>query len=177
MLEQGLVQVYTGKGKGKTTAALGLAFRAAGHDLKTLMIQFMKETDLCCGELISVEMHDPLISIKRFGGNFLDGYTQKKFKSVQERIRIGIARAAEVIAKHEVDVLILDEIGEAIGHGLVDVDDVMKLIDHKPKTMEIVLTGRFMPEELIERADLVTEMKEIRHPFKVGVKARKGIEY
>lgn len=177
MLERGMVQVYTGKGKGKTTAALGLAFRAAGHGLKTLMIQFMKETEICCGELISVEIHDPLISIKRYGGNFLEGYSPKKFQTIQERIKAGIGNAAQVISKREVDILILDEIGEAIGHGLIDVDVVIKLIEKRPKNMEIVLTGRYMPDELIERADLVTEMKEVRHPYKAGVKARQGIEY
>ncbi len=169
----GLVQVYTGKGKGKTTAALGLAFRAAGRGLNVLMIQFLKPPENY-GEHVSAEHFDNF-TIMPMG---LDHMVHKIPK--EEDIQIAkdtLAKAKEEIYSNKYDLVILDEINVAMSWGLLDPKDVIEMLKGRPKNIEIVLTGRGAPDKIIDYADLVTEMNMLKHPFDAGVHARKGIEY
>jgi cob(I)alamin adenosyltransferase len=172
-LEEGLVQVYTGNGKGKTSAAFGLALRAIGRGLKVYMIQFIKG-GFDYGELYAVEKL-PNFDLKAFGrGEFIRTEPSKEdIRLAEEALKL----AEKVLHGGEYDIVILDEINVALNLKLINLDDVLKLIENKPKRVEIVLTGRNAPEKIIEVADLVTELKEIKHPFSKGHKARKGIEY
>lgn len=172
-LKQGLVQVYTGDGKGKTSAAFGLALRAIGRGFKVYVIQFIKG-GFDYGELYAVK-HLPNLKLKAFGQGKFVTQTPPSEKDV------GIAKEAFTLAKHvvksgEYDVVVLDEINVAVHLGLLNVKEVVNLVKNKPAYVELVLTGRYAPKEIIENADLVTEMKEIKHPFTKGVQPRKGIE-
>jgi cob(I)alamin adenosyltransferase len=173
-LEKGLVQVYTGNGKGKTTAAFGLALRAIGRGLKVYIIQFIKG-GFDYGELYIVDKL-PNLTLKAFGrGKFV---TEKPpGKADVELAEEALALAEEVVKSGEYDIVILDEINVALNLKLIQIEKVLELIKNKPKHVELVLTGRYAPNEIIEAADLVTEMKEVKHPFNKGFQARKGIEY
>jgi len=170
----GMVHVYTGNGKGKTTASLGLGMRAAGHGFRVLMIQFMKG-DIKYGELEAVK-GIPNFDILQFGRpDFVD-------KENPERIDIDLARkglehARGLVNSGDIDMLILDEINVAVEWKLVTAADVIDIVMSRPKGMEIVLTGRYAPAEFIDLADTVTEMKEIKHPYMNKIMARKGVEY
>jgi cob(I)alamin adenosyltransferase len=172
-LERGLLEVYTGDGRGKTTAAIGLAFRAAGHGYRVHIIQFMKG-DTSYGEYRSCRAH-PLIEIEQFGRKEFVNPTEPSTVDV-ELARRGLERSMEVLISGEADVVILDELNVAVGFGLLSVEDAMALVDAKPPHVELLITGRMAPPELIERADLVTEMREVKHPFARGVLAREGID-
>jgi cob(I)alamin adenosyltransferase len=173
-LKRGYIQVYTGDGKGKTTAAMGLAMRALGHGLKVYAIQFMKGGSEH-GEAEAFKRFSPDFTLKQMGrGEFVD----KKNPGPKD---IEIARSAFELAKkvareNSADVLILDEINVAMDFGLIDVSDVLKFLGGKPARLEVVLTGRSAPKEIIAQADLVTEMREVKHYYKDGVAAREGIE-
>ncbi|MFC1884167.1 cob(I)yrinic acid a,c-diamide adenosyltransferase [Thermodesulfobacteriota bacterium] len=169
---RGYIQVYTGDGKGKTTAALGLALRAAGAGLRVYICQFMKKGDY--SEIKALETYHDLITVEQFGtGKFIEGKpSPEDIKAAQEAVR----RIKEIFSNGEHDVLIMDEANVALHLGLLSMDDIKDIIQSKPEGMEIVLTGRNAPQELIEDADLVTEMKLIKHYFKDGVHARTGIE-
>jgi cob(I)alamin adenosyltransferase len=175
--ETGLVQVYTGDGKGKTTAALGIALRAIGRGLRVVFVQFMKESPMGTGELETAERLAPDLVVKQFDGNFLGGVTPEKVKEVKEGVEKGFQFVREAMAKRTCDILVLDEISHVMNFMVMEVKDVLKLIDEKPPDMELILTGRDMPKEILERADLVTEMRKIKHPFEKGAIARRGIEY
>jgi len=171
-MENALVQVYTGPGKGKTTAALGLAVRAAGHGFKACMIQFMKGR-INYGELETAKSI-PNFEIKQFG--------RPEFVSKEnpnpEDIRLaqeGFEHAKEIVLSKEYDIVILDEINVAMDFKLIPVEDVVTLIKEKSKTVELILTGRNCPREIVKIADYVTEMLEIKHPYAEGTLARKGI--
>lgn len=173
-LQRGLIQVYTGNGKGKTTAALGLALRASGHGLRVLIIQFMKGWPNY-GELRAVKQL-PGVELRQFGrAEFVDRNNPDPadVRMAHDALRA----AAEAMERGECDILILDEINVALDFGLITLDEVLRLLDAKPPTMELVLTGRNAHPELIRRADLVTEMLDIKHPYAEGVQARRGIEY
>jgi cob(I)alamin adenosyltransferase len=172
-LEKGLVQVYTGNGKGKTSASFGLALRAVGRGLKVYIIQFIKG-GFDYGELYVVDKL-PGLTLEAFGrGKFV---SEKKPDMVDiDLARQALAKAQEIM-KGGVDVLILDEINVAVNLKLIDIEEVLELIRKKPEHMELVLTGRKAPVEIVQAADLVTEMIEIKHPYNSGFKARKGIEY
>lgn len=173
-LERGLVQVYTGEGKGKTTAAFGLALRALGRDLRVYIIQFIKG-GFDYGEA-PVLKELPSLDMVAFGrGGFIDGEKPDDEDVVQANL--GLEHARDVLKQGWHDVVILDEINVALAFGLLDVEDVLDMIRSKPGNTELILTGRGAPEEVIEAADLVTEMREVKHPYSKGVKARKGIEY
>jgi len=169
---KGYIQVYTGNGKGKTTAALGLSVRAAGAGLKVFIAQFLKMGDY--SEIKAFERFSDLITIEQYGlGRFVRG------KPLPEDIlagRKGFKRIKEVIEAGEQDVLVIEEGNVAVAFGLFSVQELLDAIEKKPENMEIVITGRGAAPELIERADLVTEMKEIKHYYQKGVKARIGIE-
>jgi cob(I)alamin adenosyltransferase len=173
-LAKGTVQVYTGDGKGKTTAALGQALRACGHDLRVLMIQFMKGSDNY-GE---VRIFDkvPGFTLIQSG---LPTFVEKGNPS-EEDLRLargGMKLAREAVEKGTCDILILDEINVAVDYGLATTDEVLELIRKKPATMEMILTGRYAPAEFIEVADLVTEMREVKHHYADGEDMREGIEF
>jgi len=173
VLEKGFIHVYTGPGKGKTTAALGLGLRAAGAGLNVYMIQFMKGRRY--SELDAVK-HLTNFTIVQYGR---DEFVSKK-KPEQVDIDLaqkGFAQAKKIVKDGKYDLVILDEINVAIDYNLISLDDVLKLIKEKPKKVELVLTGRYAPPELVKSADLVTEMLEIKHPYQDGVLARKGIDY
>jgi cob(I)alamin adenosyltransferase len=172
--ERGLIQVYTGNGKGKTSAAFGLALRAVGRGMRVFMIQFIKG-GFDYGELYVVDKL-PNLTLKAFGrGKFV---TEKPAgKEDVELAGQALALAEETIKGGRYDVVILDEVNVALSLKLISLEKVLRLIKEKPKHVELVLTGRDAPEEIIEAADLVTEMREIKHPYKKGLPARKGIEY
>lgn len=169
-----MIQVYTGNGKGKTTAALGLAVRAAGHGLKVIMIQFMKGK-INYGELHIVEKI-PHISIEQYGRP--DFVNPAKPEPEDVRLaRKALKRAEEVIKSKRYDLVILDEINVAMHFGLIDTKAVMSLLKNRPEETELILTGRYMPDEIAEYADLITECREVKHYFNKGVSAREGFDY
>jgi len=173
-LEKGLVQVYTGNGKGKTSAAFGLALRAVGRGFRVYVIQFIKG-GFDYGELYSVK-HLPNITLRAFGqGKFITKTPPSK-KDV-ELAKEAFALAKQVVESGEYDFVVLDEVNVALHLKMLDVNDVVNLIKNKPNHVELVLTGRDASPEILELADLVTEMREIKHPYKQGAKARKGIEF
>jgi len=173
-LERGIVQVYTGNGKGKTSAAFGLALRAIGRGLKVYVIQFIKG-GFNYGELYIVDKL-PNLELKAFGrGKFV---TEKPpGKEDVELAEKALALAEKVVKSGEYDIVILDEINVALNLKLIKIGKVLELIRNKPKHVELILTGRYAPDEIIEAADLVTEMREVKHPYNKGFQARKGIEY
>lgn len=173
-LEEGLVQIYTGDGKGKTSAAFGLALRAAGRGLKVYVIQFIKG-GFDYGELYIVDAI-PNLTLKAFGrGKFIsaDPPEAEDIRLAEQALQL----AKEIIRSEKYDVVVLDEINVALKLKLVSLEGVLELIKSRPKHVELVLTGRYAPDQVIEAADLVTEMREIKHPFREGYKSRKGIEY
>ena len=186
---EGLVQVYTGDGKGKTTTALGLGFRAAGHGMKVCMIQFLKGAHYL-GELESARKVKNF-KIFQFGapcpwskdmekGIIHCGSCRYCFsihKEDHDKARIAMDFAKDAVSSGDYDMVILDEVDVAMAKKVVDVKDVLALIKSKKKEVELVLTGRGAPKEIIEAADLVTEMKEIKHPYQKGVEARVGIDF
>ena len=169
---KGYIKVYTGDGKGKTTAALGLSLRAAGHGLKTYIGQFMKGQHY--GELTALRDH-PFITIEQYGD--VDCVRQEDINPKHiDQARRGLVRAHEVMCSGAYDILILDEINVAIGYGLISTKEVLDILKDRPKNVEVILTGRYAPQELLDTADLVSEMKEVKHYFQKGVPARNGIE-
>jgi cob(I)alamin adenosyltransferase len=173
-LSKGTVQVYTGEGKGKTTAALGQALRACGHGLKVLMIQFMKGSENY-GEVM-IAGHIPGFTLIQSG---LPTFVEKANPSEEDRelaLR-GMEMAARAVDEASCDILILDEINVAVDYGLVEAGRVLDLIKRRPPDMEVILTGRYAPVEFTEIADLVTEMKEVKHHYLNGCRMREGIEY
>jgi len=177
-IREGLVLINTGNGKGKTTAALGLALRAAGHNLKVLILQFIKGS-WKTGEAKAIEKWIPLIDIEQLGKGFINFKNGKPVISKEniDNARESFKYASDKISSNQYDVVILDEINNLISYGLLKVEDTVSLIENKPAKLSIILTGRNAPEELINIADTVTEMKEIKHAFSRGIKAKKGIEY
>jgi cob(I)alamin adenosyltransferase len=193
-LTVGLVQVYTGSGKGKTTAALGLAYRAIGHGFKVCMIQFLKGNSYC-GEIFTTQRLKPYIDFYQFGrdcpysslirqGFFecadcrencfknLAGDTEKKELALK-----AYDFAERTIKGGEYDLVILDEINNALRFSYLPVEKVLELIKNKPSFVELVLTGRGMPPEILQAADLVSEINALKHPYEKGIKSRRGIEY
>lgn len=172
---QGLIQVYTGNGKGKTTAALGLALRAAGHGMRTYIGQFLKGRPT--GEVEAAKRLSPLVVIEPFG--------RKEFVHVTdagpddediERARRGLVRCREAMLSGDFGIVVLDEVNTAVDLGVLSEQAVLDLVAGKPAGVELVLTGRSAPASILERADLVTEMKDVKHYYERGVKAREGIE-
>jgi cob(I)alamin adenosyltransferase len=170
---KGLIQVYTGDGKGKTTAALGLALRAAGRNMKVLIVQFMKKWDY--GELHSAKLISN-ITLKTFGTKEFV-YKGKVKKIDYEEAKKAFSFGIEGMQSGDYDIVIFDELNMALYYELLDLKEVVEKLKEKPDNVEVVITGRRAPQEIIEIADLVTEMKEVKHPYQKGVEARRGIEY
>jgi cob(I)alamin adenosyltransferase len=171
-LTKGYIQLYTGDGKGKTTAALGLALRASGRGLHTYIGQFMKGQRY--GELEALGNH-PFIQLEQYGAVH-HIHRETVTEGDIARASLGLERAREAMLSGKYDIVVLDEINVSIWFGLRDVEDVLTLLDQKPEHVEVVLTGRRAPQALIDRADLVTEMREVKHYYRQGVRAREGIE-
>ena len=176
-LSKGLIQVYTGSGKGKTTAALGQAVRAAGSGLKVYIVQFLKSDDT--GELISLKKLYPEIQIFRFEKprGFFWTLNDSERLELKEEIKTAFEFCIKASLNLECDVLIMDEIMGVLKNKLLSINEVVEFVKNKPLNLEIVMTGRDVPEEIANVADLITEMREIKHYFKDGIPARKGIEY
>ncbi len=171
-MENSIIQVYTGDGKGKTTAAFGVALRASGHDLKTLVIQFLKNRK--SGEVKAADKMEK-ITVEQYGKPdfIINGEaSEDDYKKAEE----AFDRAEKAIVEEDWDIIIMDELNLSIYFDLIELEAVLKLLD-KVENTEIIITGRNAEDELIEKADLVTSMEEIKHPYKEGFKARKGIEY
>ena len=171
--KNGKIHIYTGSGKGKTTAAIGLGIRATGANNKVFMIQFMKGRRY--SELESLD------KIKNF--EYIQfGRDEFVSKENPEQIDINLAKkgfdyAKKIVSKNNFDMLILDELNVAVDFNLINLEEVMNLINNKPDKMEIILTGRYAHPELVKIADVVTEMLEIKHPYQTGLMARKGIDF
>jgi cob(I)alamin adenosyltransferase len=172
--EKGYVQVYTGDGKGKTTAALGLTLRAVAHGIKSYIAQFMKGQDY--GELHAIrERLGDLVTIEQFG-------TPRFVKTGQirdedhELAKKGLKKVREALFEKDYKIVIMEEANVAMYMGLLDKKEVLEIIKNKPEGKELILTGRYAPQEIIDAADLVTEMREVKHYYQKGVMARPGIE-
>ena len=171
---RGLIHVYTGDGKGKTSAALGLALRAAGHGWRTYMGQFLKGQEY--GELETAKLLAGRLTIEQYGKpSFVHAG-----KATPEDVRLaqeGLARACRAMLSSEYRIVVLDEVNVALFFDLVTIEDVLSVIDQKPDDVELVLTGRRVPDEILARADYITVMQEAKHPYQQGIVARKGIEF
>lgn len=175
MTERGYIQVYTGNGKGKTTAALGLALRAAGRGMKTYIAQFLKKGEY--GELLAVKRYLPeLIVIEQFG--LPEFHHQENGVSIVEReaAEAGMGAVKKAMVSGDYRIVVLDEINTLLHFKIIAVEPVLCFLEQKPAGVELILTGRYAPQAIIDRADLVTEMKEIRHYYQKNIQARTGIE-
>jgi cob(I)alamin adenosyltransferase len=170
-MAKGLIHIYTGDGKGKTTAALGLALRACGHGLKVILIQFIKGS--IAGEHTFTLEHESFKILKLNNDDCFKKPKQQQKEEAGEMLNI----STRILTGQEYDIVILDEIFIAYNMRLITLDEIINLMDIKPSHMELIMTGRMAPAEAIERADLVTEMKMVKHPYSRGIKARPGIEY
>jgi cob(I)alamin adenosyltransferase len=173
-MEKGIVQVYTGPGKGKTTAATGLIVRALGQGFKVLLVRFLKASSDRSGELIFLQDAKNLEIISSEIG-ILNGKAEEEAirKSVEETFSL----ARKKILQNIPDLVVLDEVNNVLAKDYLPLQDVLDLIDTKPEGVELVLTGRNAPDEIIEKADLVTRMEKVKHVFDRGISARRGIEY
>jgi cob(I)alamin adenosyltransferase len=171
-MKKGYIQIYTGDGKGKTTAALGLALRAAGHGFRTYIAQFMKGQSY--GEIKSINLI-PQIEIEQFGKDTFIQVDQATPQDVQ-MAKQGLQKATKKMLSKNFNIIILDEINMAIHFKLLDISDVLDFISVKPTKIELVLTGRKAPKELLKHADLITEMRELKHYYTKAVNGRDGIE-
>ncbi len=174
--KKGLILVNTGDGKGKTTAALGTALRAWGQGMKVLVLQFIKG-GWKYGELKAVEKMGPNFEMRQMGGGFIEGAGDKSLEEHCHAAQETLKAARTEISSGKYDLIVLDEILYAVHYGLVALEDVMDLLAQKPENLHLILTGRNARPEIIEAADLVTEMKEIKHPYTRGIPGQKGIEF
>jgi cob(I)alamin adenosyltransferase len=175
-MPRGLIHVYTGEGKGKTTAAFGLAKRAAGHGRRVLILQFLKSRTKHSGEIISARKTG--IKVTRFEGQTTPLFEPEvKISELKQSIQKAINHTVKDIESDAYDLVIIDEFNTVLGCGYADMKDAERIIKAKPERLELVFTGRGAPAELIELADYVTEMRMVKHPYKKGVNARKGIEF
>ena len=173
-LEKGLVQIFTGNGKGKTSAAMGTIVRAAGHGYKVFLVSFMKG-NYEYGEYNSISRL-PNVKMAQFGLRQLTDPNKTKPEE-REQAKLALKTAREVIMSGDYDLVVMDEINVALGYDLIGLEEVIKLIKDKPPHVELILTGRYADTRLLELADLVTEMVNVKHPFDKLINARKGIEY
>jgi cob(I)alamin adenosyltransferase len=173
---QGLIIVHTGNGKGKTTAALGMGLRAWGQGLRVLVVQFIKGS-WKYGELAAAEKLGPDFVIRQMGGGFVRNAKEEAMVEHCAAAEAALQAVTAEIMSGEWDMIILDEINYAVKFGLISLDRVLEFLNNKPPLLHLVLTGREANPAIIDKADLVTEMKEIKHPYKKGIKAQKGVEF
>ncbi len=174
---RGLVIVYTGNGKGKTTAALGMCIRAAGYKKRVKILQFVKGS-WKYGELKGIKLLSEFVEMEQVGEGFVGIIDDNKdIKVHQKAAREGLAHAREIVNSGQYDIVILDELNIALDLDLISLQDVLELIEAKPPQVHLVITGRSAKPEIIERADLVTEMREIKHPYQQGILAQKAIDW
>jgi cob(I)alamin adenosyltransferase len=173
-MQKGLVIVNTGNGKGKTTAALGQAFRAMGYDYKVCIIQFIKGS-WKYGELFAGERYDDLLDFHVMGKGFT--FKSENLEEDKKRARQGWEIAKTALISNTFFLIILDEITYLLNYGFIEMDEFIQCIQNRRKGLNVIITGRDAPQTVIEMADLVTMMNEVKHPFKMGVKAQKGIEF
>ncbi len=171
---KGYIQIYTGNGKGKTTAALGLALRAAGHGLKTYFCQFLKGQDY--GEISAARKLSSLVTIEQFGRKGFIHVTENPDQEDIQRAQKGLRKCYKMMKSGEYQIIVLDEVNVAVHFNLFSEKEIHEFLDEKPEEVEVILTGRYAPKTFIKRADLVTEMKEVKHYYQKGIQARKGIE-
>ena len=171
---KGMVQVFTGNGKGKTSAALGAVLRAVGHGLKAYIVFFMKG-QYSYGEFSTLSKI-PNVDVASFGFRCLTDPANIKPEEI-EQAKLALSAAREAMLSGNYDLVVLDEVNVAVAKKLVELDEVVRLIGDKPRNVELILTGRYADAKLIELADLVTEMVKLKHPYDKGVPARRGIEY
>lgn len=172
--DRGLIQVFTGNGKGKTSAALGSILRATGHGLKVFIVFFMKGK-YPYGEFSSLPRL-PNVEVASFGLRCLIDRNNINPEEIKQA-EMALQTAREAMLSGKYDIVVLDEVNVAVYFKLIPLDDVIRLIEEKPPGIELILTGRYAEDAVIERADLVTEMRKVKHPYDSGIKARKGIEY
>ena len=175
-MKKGLIIIFTGKGKGKTTAAMGQALRAVGQGLKVLMLQFIKGT-WDYGELESIKRLEPDFEIQPLGKGFIRSNSKLDENEAQENVNQSWKQARNEILSDKYDMIILDEINYVISYGLLPAEEVLALFEEKPDRLHLILTGRDAHQSIVERADLVTEMNKIKHQYSKGIKAQKGIEF
>jgi cob(I)alamin adenosyltransferase len=173
-LKKGYFQIYTGNGKGKTTAALGTAFRAMGHGLRTYIGQFMKGQ--AYGELKACKRLAPFVTIQQYGKRNLMHVREVPEEDDIRMAKGGLKKARDAMLSGRYDIVVLDEITTAHFFHLISIEEMLDIVTVKPASVEVIFTGRYAPPELIQRADLVTEMKEVKHYYQQGVEARRGIE-
>jgi cob(I)alamin adenosyltransferase len=170
----GLVEIFTGNGKGKTSAALGVVLRALGHGLRVHIVYFMKGNYPYGEQKVLSQL--PNISFTTFGqDNFVDPAKVKPEE--REQAKQALEEARRAVLGGEYDLVVLDEVNVAVAWRLVELEEVIELIEQKPEGVELILTGRYADEKLIELADLVTEMREVKHPYQKGITSRRGIDY
>ncbi len=173
-MRQGLVQVYTGEGKGKTTAAIGLIVRALGQGMRVLLVRFLKPESPESGEIRFLK-GTPGVEILHSGIGILDPRSNRE--AICRSVETTLLEAREKTLAGEFDMVVLDEINNAIHKGFLDLRSILSLMEERPREVELVLTGRNAPAEILERADLATRMEKLRHPLDQGIPARRGIEY
>ncbi len=186
-MDLGLIEIYTGNGKGKTTASIGLAIRAAGWGMKVAIVHFMKVGGYGESKILKKQKNITekfyglnyfITTNKSFAGNSVVVYEQGNPPAdYAAKVMKGFRYAFKIMKSGKYDILILDELATAVHLGLIKEEDVLKLIKEKPKNVEIVITGRYATKSMVDAADLVTEMTEIKHPYSMGITARKGIEF
>lgn len=176
-MEKGLVQIYCGNGKGKSTAAIGLGIRALGNGLKVIMVQFLKNGQT--GECEFIKTLEPNFKIFHFEKErgFTWTLTEEEKKELQVEIQIALKFAKKVMDTEECDILILDEVLGAVSEGLVESSQICQLIDECSDQVELVLTGREVPDDIAAKADYISRIEAVKHPINKGIMARKGIEY
>ncbi len=173
--DKGLVSIFTGDGKGKTTAAIGTAVRAAGHGLRVFIVFFAKGDKYPCGEVNALSR---LPDITITSCRHRDWIDKENIKAEDKELaKSALAAAREAMLNGNHDLIVLDEINIAINYGLVSLDEVIRFINDKPHNVELILTGRYAEPKLVQMADLVTEMLMVKHPYSKGIKARRGIDY
>ncbi len=175
--DEGIVIVYTGNGKGKTTAALGIVLRAVGHGCRVGMIQFIKG-EWFYGELTSSKRLEPefemIVAGKGFVGIIDDDHPIDVHRTAAQT---AVSIATEKLSTGNYDIMVLDEINYALSLNLIVLDDVLRIIKFRPKKTTLILTGNYAPKQILEMADLVTEMREVKHPYRRGIRAKEGIDY
>lgn len=175
-IDRGLVHVYTGDGKGKTTAALGLALRVLGWGGRVCMVQFVKGyADI--GEAHFADVLEGRFVLRQFASDSSRAIDSAKVTARVEEAQAAMDFAEQTVLDCGYDLVILDEVNNAVHYKLIPVDRVLSLLERKPDGVEVVLTGRGAPDELLDAADYVTEMRQIKHPYTWGVPAREGIDY